>query len=230
MTVFTEILTAINASPKFNEVESILNDFGIKIDEGKKNSKRHLINDNGIPIKFTNTKLERVYHIKTSHKAAKMINLDSSLTFNFDFLTFENCRIDTKYQVNDVIQKIIDYGNQYVDFFEALRIKDLLTHKLYNYAEAVKPYIDFDFNRDDPNQHEIILNFEHTKSNMCSLVSNNMDISSGSHQSMYIVFNLKGEMKVNRVNVSRKRTLAAWEDNIGKSFKEYGLLTDMISM
>lgn len=209
MTVFTEILTTINASPKFNEVESILNEFGITINDIKKKS-------------------ENIVNLKTSHKVAKMINLESSLTFNFDFLTFKDCKIETKYPVNDVLQKVIDYGNQYVDFFEALRIQDLLTNKLYNYADYVKAYIDFDFNRDDPSEHEIVLNFEHSKSSMCQLVSNTETISSGSHQSMYIVFNLKGEMRVNRVNVNRKRTIAAWEDNTDKSYKEYGLLTEMI--
>lgn len=211
MTALTKFLTHINVSPKYNKVELILNDFGITINE-------------------VNKKSETLYNLKTSHKAARMINLSSSLTFNFDFLTLKNCQIESKYPVNEVIQKIINYGNQYVDFFEALRIKDLLTNKLYNYAESVRAYIDFDFNQDNPSEHEIILNFEHTKSSACILISNNIEITSGSHQSMYIVFNLEGEMKVNRVNVNRKRTLAAWEDDSGKSFKEYGLLTDMISM
>jgi len=209
MTVFTEILTAINASPKFHEVESILNGLGITINEVTK-------------------KTDKRVSLKTSHKIAKMINLDSSLAFNFDFLTFKDCKIETKYPVNDVLQKVIDYGNQYVDFFEALRIQDLLTHKLYNYAESVKPYIDFDFSRDNSDDHEIVLNFEHTKSSMCQLISNTSTITSGSHQSMYIVFNLSGEMKVNRVNVSRKRTIEAWDDDTNKSYKEYGLLTEMI--
>jgi hypothetical protein len=44
---------------------------------------------------------------------------------------------------------------------------------------------------------------------------------------MHIVFNLDGEMTVNRLNVHRKRTLAVWGDDIKNNFKEYGLLTEM---
>jgi hypothetical protein len=62
---------------------------------------------------------------------------------------------------------------------------------------------------------------------MCQLISNTDTITSGTHQSMHIVFNLDGEMTVNRLNAHRKRTLAVWGDDIKKNFKEYGLLTEM---
>lgn len=194
---------------KFENIKKLMKDFGIEVTDIKKKSGTH-------------------YSLTTSHKKAGFYSGTNCDILNLDFLTFTDCKIETKYPVNEVIQKIIDYGNQYVDFFEALRIQDLLTNKLYNYATAVKAYIDFELNLEDPSQNEIVLTFEHNKSSMCHLISNTDTITSGTHQSMHIVFNLAGEMTVNRLNAHRKRTLAVWGDDIKKSFKEYGLLTEMV--
>lgn len=167
------------------------------------------------------------YNLKTSHKRAVLLAGSHFDVLNFDFLTFKNGKIETKYPVNKIIQKVIDFGNQQVDFFDALRLFDIELNKMYSYNDSVKAFIDFELDWENPHKHEIVLNFSHTKSQMCQLVSNKSTIAS-SYNSMHIVFDLDGNMTVNRVNVNRKRTLEAWDNVIEKDFKEYGILTEMV--
>jgi hypothetical protein len=198
-------------SIKLKSIQIMLNKFGIEVKEMRKKS--HL--------KFT---------LKTSHKNALLLAGTYCDVLNFDFLTFKKGKIETNYPANDIIQKIIDYGNQYVDFFEALRIVDIETNQLHSYVDSVKAYIDFEFDLKNPDKNEIVLNFEHNKSKMSNVISNQAVICSGTHTSMYMVFDLEGNMKVNRINVARKRTLEAWDNVIEKDFKEYGLLTEMVKI
>lgn len=187
-----------------------------------------MMNKFGIEVKEMRKKSNLTFTLKTSHKNALLLAGTYSDVLNFDFLTFKNGKISTRYPANDIIQKIIDYGNQYVDFFESLRIVDIEKNQLYSYADAVKAYIDFEFDIKNPDKNEIVLNFEHNKSKLSNVISNQEVICSGNHTSMYIVFDLEGNMKVNRVNVARKRTLQAWDNSIESNFKEYGMLTEIV--
>lgn len=192
----------------FEAIKNLMKNFGIEITDIKKASGSK-------------------YSLTTSHKKAVLFNGGNSV-LNFDFLTFKDGKIETKYPANNIIQKIIDYGNEYVDFFDALRLEDIETKKLHSYKDAVKAYIDFDFDWNNPEKHEIVLNFAHNVSKITHLITNKSIINSGGYDNMYIVFNINGDMTVNRLNVARKRTMEAWNNEINSNFKEYGLLTEVV--
>lgn len=197
-----------NLSKTFEDIKKLMKNFGIEITAIKKTSGSK-------------------YSLTTSHKKAVLFDGDNSV-LNFDFLTFKDGKIETKYPANIIIQKIIDYGNEYVDFFDALRLEDIETKQLHSYKDAVKAYIDFDFDWNNPEKHEIVLNFAHNVSKITHLITNKSVINSGGYDNMYIVFNMNGDMTVNRLNVARKRTLEAWENAIESNFKEYGILTEIV--
>lgn len=190
-------------------------------------SLKAMMNKFGIEINDVKYSSVNEFNLKTSHKKALLLTGTNEDILNFDFLKFKDGKIQTSYPVNEVIQKVIDYGNQQVDFFDALRLHDLETNKLYSYIDAVTAFIDFEFDWNNPEKHELVLNFSHNRSPMCQLVSNKSIIASGAYHSMHIVFDLEGNITVNRLNVHRKRTLEAWDNMIENSFREYGLLTEM---
>ena len=200
-----------NSSKNFETIQIMMKRFGIDINDIKKISTHK-------------------FNLKTSHKKAVLLAGNHTDTLNFDFLTFKDKKIETQYPVNEIIQKVIDYGNQYVDFFDALRIFDIETKQTHSYADSVKAFIDFEFDWNTPKNNEIVLNFKHNKSPLSNLISNNTVISSGTHQSTYIVFDLEGNMTVNRMNVFRKQTIEAWGNNTENNFKEYGVLTEMVNI
>jgi len=197
-----------NLNETFENIKNMMKNFGIEITAIKKTSGSK-------------------YNLTTSHKKAVLFDGGNSV-LNFDFLTFKDGKIETSYPTNTIIQKIIDYGNEYVDFFDALRLEDIETKKLYSYKDAVKAYIDFDFDWNNPEKHEIVLNFAHNVSSITHLITNKSVINSGGYDNMYIVFNMNGDMTVNRLNVARKRTKEAWNNEINSNFKEYGLLTEIV--
>lgn len=199
-----------NATPEnIDKIKSLMKGIGIEINVAKRTSKT-------------------LFKLQTSHKKATLLDGTAGNVLNFDFLTFKNGKIETRYPVSDIVQKVIDCGNQYVDFFEALRIVDLETNEMHSYVDSVRAYIDFEFDFNNPENHEIVLNFAHNKTNMSNVISNQSVICSGTHNSMYIVFDFKGNMTVNRVNIARKRTLQAWDNAIESNFKEYGMLTEIV--
>lgn len=201
-----------NATPEnIDQIKSLMKGMGIEINGAKRSS-------------------ASMFKLQTSHKKATLLDGPVGNVLNFNFLTFNNGKIETRYSVSEIIQKVIDCGNQYVDFFEALRIIDLENNEMHSYADSVRAYIDFEFDFNNTDNHEIVLNFAHNKTNMSNVISNQSVICSGTHNSMYIVFDFKGNMTVNRVNVARKRTLEAWDNAIESNFKEYGMLTEMVKI
>lgn len=200
--------TEADSYANFENLKTMLSTFDIEIND----------------IKKTNG---NKFNLNTSHKKAVLFANGNNDILNFDFLTFKEGKIETRYPTHPIIQKVIDYGNQQIDFFDALRLLDLETNKMHSYIDSIRCFIDFEFEWDRPDNHEIVLNFSHNKSQMCQLISNQSMIASGAYHSMHIVFNLDGDIKVNRLNVHRKKVFQAWENVIEKDFKEYGLLTEM---
>lgn len=200
--------TDVDSYANFENIKTMLSKFNIEINDIKKTHGNQ-------------------FNLKTSHKKAVLFANNNNDCLNFDFLTFKDGKIETRYPSHPIIQKVIDYGNQQIDFFDALRLLDLETNQMHSYTDSIRCFIDFEFEWDKPENHEIVLNFSHTKSQMCQLVSNQSMIASGAYHSMHIVFNLAGDMTVNRLNVHRKRVFQAWDNVIEKDFKEYGLLTEM---
>lgn len=192
----------------FEKIKTMMSRFDIEINDIKKTNKDQ-------------------FKLDTSHKKAVLFSSKNNDMINFDFLTCKEGKIESQYPVNPIIQKVIDYGNQQIDFFNAIRLLDLRTNKMHSYIDSIKCFIDFEFEWVSPEKHEIVLNFSHTKSQMCQLISNQTMIATGAYHSMHIVFNLDGDMTVNRLNVHRRRVFQAWDNVIEKDFKEYGLLTEM---
>lgn len=176
------------------------------------------------------------FKLNTSHNKAVLLHGEIGDSVNFDFLKYENGKIVPKVKLGDRLMKIVEIGNKYVDFFEGIRLLDLTNNEISSYHEQVQVFIDFDFDWQDPDENVIFLNFDHPDASLSSLISNKDKIGSATHTSMYISFDMDGNVKNNRLGFVRDKAIAAWNgfindiDNKDFDFKQYGQLTEMVNI
>lgn len=207
-----------------NELELIL----------KQNNK--IFNSFDIDLKTIKQTAAFEFSLTTSHNKAVLLHGEIGDSVNFNFLKYKNGKIVPKVKLSDRLMKIVDIGNQYVDFFEGIRLLNHVNNKMISYHEQVKVFMDFDFDWQDSDENEIRLNFDHPNSSLSSLVSNKNKIGSANHTSMYIAFDLDGNIKNNRLGLVRNKAIAAWDGMLEYNsdgsfdFKHYGVLTEMVNV